>query len=182
MRERTLSRNSGGFTIVELLIVIIVIAVIATITIVAYTGVQNQSIDTKVRNDLVNISKKFELYHMDNGSYPYGTPLNMANYFTVPVSRSSYDLTKDYQLLVCTDSAKPGSTYAVLAVSRAGTRLYVGSATGGVKEYTGATAWLTTAACSSGVLPGPGAGSALGAGYALAGGDTGWRPWITDGD
>ena len=170
----------SGFTIVELLIVIIVIAVIATITIVAYTGVQNQAIDAKVRNDLVNISKKFELYHMDNGSYPYGTPLNMANYFTVPVSQSSYDLSRDYQLLVCTDSAKPGSTYAVLAVSKAGTRLYVGSATGGVKEYTGGTAWLTAAACSSGVLPST--GSALGAGYALAGGDAGWRPWITNAD
>ena len=33
----------GGFTIVELLIVIVVIAILAAITIVAYNGIQNQA-------------------------------------------------------------------------------------------------------------------------------------------
>lgn len=37
------AKNKQGFTIVELLIVVVVIAILATITVVAFTGVQNRA-------------------------------------------------------------------------------------------------------------------------------------------
>jgi general secretion pathway protein G len=60
-----------GFTIVELLIVIVVIGVLAAITIVAYNGIQNRAHDTAIRSDLSTIAKKFEIFATtNNGLYP----------------------------------------------------------------------------------------------------------------
>ena len=46
------ARMKSGFTIVELLIVVVVIAILATITIVAYNGIQNQAKDSALRTSL----------------------------------------------------------------------------------------------------------------------------------
>lgn len=59
-----------GFTIVELLIVIVVIAILAAISIVAYNGIQGRSAFAKVNSDLISMKKLLELYKVDNGSYP----------------------------------------------------------------------------------------------------------------
>ena len=50
-----------GFTIVELLIVIVVIAILAAITIVAYTGIQNQAMESSVKSELTQNVKKIIL-------------------------------------------------------------------------------------------------------------------------
>lgn len=65
------SRNKQkGFTIVELLIVIVVIAILAAISIVAYRGVQQRAARSVVSADLRNAATSFEMYKADNGSYP----------------------------------------------------------------------------------------------------------------
>lgn len=67
---RTTQRKSTGFTIVELLIVIVVIGILAAITIVAYNGVQAKARDSARIAKVKSISKAIELYHADNGRYP----------------------------------------------------------------------------------------------------------------
>jgi prepilin-type N-terminal cleavage/methylation domain-containing protein len=59
-----------GFTIVELLIVIVVIGVLAAIVIVAYTGVTNSAKVSSVKTDLAGMAKKLEVYKATNGAYP----------------------------------------------------------------------------------------------------------------
>jgi len=59
-----------GFTIVELLIVIVVIGILAAITIVAYNGVQMRGRDSVRKSDLVSINKAIKLFYADNGNYP----------------------------------------------------------------------------------------------------------------
>ena len=59
-----------GFTIVELLIVIVVIAILAAITIVAYNGIQQRGRDVQRKSDIATIQKALEMYHIDNGGYP----------------------------------------------------------------------------------------------------------------
>ena len=61
--------KSRGFTIVELLIVIIVIAVLAAISVVAYNGIQQRARDTQRKNDLAQVAKALQLYNVDNGNH-----------------------------------------------------------------------------------------------------------------
>lgn len=66
-------RTRQGFTIVELLIVIVVIGILAAITIVAYNGIQNRAHAATAQSDLANAKKKFLLAQIDNGAYPTTT-------------------------------------------------------------------------------------------------------------
>ena len=69
MRQRV-SQTQRGFTIVELLIVIVVIAILAAISIVAYNGIQNRARDNIRYSDAKAILKAIELYKADKGVYP----------------------------------------------------------------------------------------------------------------
>jgi prepilin-type N-terminal cleavage/methylation domain-containing protein len=62
--------DSRGFTIVELLIVIVVIAILAAITIVAYNGIQQRSHTTSAKTAAENLAKKIEAYNAVNNAYP----------------------------------------------------------------------------------------------------------------
>ncbi len=59
-----------GFTIVELLIVVVVIAILAAITVVAYNGIQQRTRDSARLSAANSIVKALELYYLDNRTYP----------------------------------------------------------------------------------------------------------------
>ena len=65
-----MSRNKGGFTIVELLIVIVVIGILAAITIVAYNGIQQKSKNTALINAASQTLKSIQAYVAQEGAYP----------------------------------------------------------------------------------------------------------------
>lgn len=59
-----------GFTIVELLIVIVVIAVVASITVVAYNGITQRAKDASVQTELGVIDQSMKLFFSENDRYP----------------------------------------------------------------------------------------------------------------
>lgn len=73
------SNKPTGFTIVELLIVIVVIGILASITIVAYGGIQARARDSQRQSDVESITKALELYYLDNGHYPPGSGSTVIN-------------------------------------------------------------------------------------------------------
>lgn len=62
--------KNRGFTIVELLVVIVVIGILAAITIVSYTGISQKATIASIQSDLNNASNIFKLYQVVNSGYP----------------------------------------------------------------------------------------------------------------
>lgn len=67
---RQVGTTSRGFTIVELLIVVVVIAILAAITIVAYNGVTNRAKASAAQTAAENATKKVLIYKVDNSDTP----------------------------------------------------------------------------------------------------------------
>lgn len=67
-------RKRAGFTLVELLIVIVIIAILAAISIVAYRGMQERARDAMRHSDISAITKALQMYKIDHGSYPTQNP------------------------------------------------------------------------------------------------------------
>ena len=65
-----IKNSKTGFTIVELLIVIVVIAILASISIVAYNGIQTRAQNTKNTQAVAAWAKALIFYKADTGSYP----------------------------------------------------------------------------------------------------------------
>lgn len=166
--------NRSGFTIVELLIVIVVIGILAAISIVAYNGIQNRANDTTVRNDLANIGKKFELFKVDHDRFP--TNVDEITELQVKPSKSSYFVGSQHPFNVVTCITSGGADYSIAAVSKSGKKYYVSSVGGTrVREYTGSDPWsnsvLPAAMCTS-TLP-----SSTHISFAEGYGAGAWRPW-----
>ena len=60
-------KKQTGFTIVELLIVIVVIGILAAITIVAYNGIQTRAKDTTRKSDVAAMAKATAIYTIQSG-------------------------------------------------------------------------------------------------------------------
>lgn len=77
--NETMFRNSkSGFTIVELLVVIVVIGILAAISIVSYSGITNRAKVASIQSDLASASKQLKVFYVDNGVYPATISTNCA--------------------------------------------------------------------------------------------------------
>lgn len=59
-------KSTRGFTIVELLIVIVVIAILAAITTIAFNGVQTRARESAATSSLQQVSRAMEVWRVDN--------------------------------------------------------------------------------------------------------------------
>ncbi|AHB41982.1 Type IV pilin PilA [Candidatus Saccharibacteria bacterium RAAC3_TM7_1] len=149
--------RNRGFTIVELLIVIVVIAILASITIVSYNGIQNRAKATSATSTAANVAKKAELANTLAGSYPS----SLANFDAYPESKmtgSGLGLgtptavtgvnTVSYEY--CSAGAALGGarirTWDYNTGALSATYSYIGPATGG----TACTTWAATLALTAG--------------------------------
>ena len=85
----TTTTKSRGFTIVELLIVIVIIAILAAITIVAYNGITARANASSAKSAAGAVIKKMEAFNADEGTGVYPA---------TPAALTGAAATKTYQL------------------------------------------------------------------------------------
>lgn len=76
----SLKKRNQGFTIVELLIVIVVIGILAALVITAYGGIQGKARNSKRSNDINALQTQIEAFYSQNNYYPSLTDLNSATW------------------------------------------------------------------------------------------------------
>jgi len=69
------NNNKAGFTIVELLIVIVVIGILAAITVAAFSNVRQRANQASLKSDLANAVRQMEIAKVNSGTATYSTAL-----------------------------------------------------------------------------------------------------------
>lgn len=87
-----MKKSIKGFTIVELLIVIVVIGILATVTLVAFNGISQKATVSSIQSDLENNSKLLKNYYTEYGSYPIDVLTDANKCPTNPNTDSRYCL------------------------------------------------------------------------------------------
>jgi len=167
------NKQITGFTIVELLIVIVVIGILAAITIVAFNGVQNKANDAAIQSDFANISKKLEVYKTTISTTSQYPPRLTTTDLNVSASKSAYGNNymqtgnvNGYNLLYCV--GVNADSYAVVARSRSGKTFAITN----TKPLYESTTVLTTANVQCGA-------EGIGAGYSAIWGFTEASGWTS---
>lgn len=63
-------RSTAGFTIVELMVVILVIGILSTIVVINYSSYLHDAGETQVKTDLTSAASKLKAAAVDGGVYP----------------------------------------------------------------------------------------------------------------
>lgn len=86
-------KRQTGFTIVELLIVIVVIAILASISVVAFTGIQEKSKVSRANEDLVTLVKAMQIARLNTDKTLMG--VTQSGCTRCSGTQAAYDLTLD---------------------------------------------------------------------------------------
>jgi prepilin-type N-terminal cleavage/methylation domain-containing protein len=78
----SLKKRIQGFTIVELLIVIVVIGILALLVITTYSGIQAKARNSKRSSDVATIQTQLEAFFQNSGYYPSLGDMNDASWLS----------------------------------------------------------------------------------------------------
>lgn len=65
-----MQKNQKGFTIIELLVVIVIIGILVALALPNLFAAQARGRDSDRKNELKNLQQRLETYFNDNGNYP----------------------------------------------------------------------------------------------------------------
>lgn len=159
-------KYSLGFTIVELLIVVVVIAILATVTVVAYNGIKNRATDSSLKSITSQAGKKVLSYaSLNNDQFPpetsYQSDLSLPN--------NSAQATYDYY----TSDDRKSFCISVTDTTKSPKQAYTLTSTGQITQGRCARNLITNPSFESGALWTVNSGG--------LGGATGARSIITEG-
>lgn len=132
-----MKQRAYGFTIVELLIVIVVLAILAAISVVAYSGIQERASNSAVQSDLRNMAGKFQSHLITEGALPRGSSTTsvMPGFDKVPVTKNAYSEAA-FNLYYCRGVVDGHERFAIAATSKSGQN-YKYESSGGLSEFSG---------------------------------------------
>jgi prepilin-type N-terminal cleavage/methylation domain-containing protein len=162
-----------GFTIVELIVIIVVIGILAGIGIVSYNGAQSRAHDVSVQSDLESIAGELEAYRVrandDNPDQEFPRDSTDLATLEIQAAKSSYATTVAYNMIYCIDNAGTDAyqAYSLVAQSKSGTIFMMTQ--DGFKSHALTSSSLTASLCSS-------LGLTLGANGMASPGT--WQSWV----
>ncbi len=113
-----------GFTIVELLIVIVVIGILAALVITTFTGIQQKARDTERTTDIKALHGQVEAFYAQKGYYPSLTDMNDSTWRSTNMKGLDQEALRDpkgaagvYTLV----AAPAANSYAYAVTNAAGT-------------------------------------------------------------
>jgi type II secretion system protein G len=68
--KKQLQRSQAGFTLIEILVVMVIIGILATLSIGSFQTSQQKARDAERKNDLQQIGSSLEAYYNDKHQYP----------------------------------------------------------------------------------------------------------------
>jgi prepilin-type N-terminal cleavage/methylation domain-containing protein len=116
----SLKKRNQGFTIVELLIVIVVIGILALLVITTYSGIQQKARNSKRQTDVKSLQTQLEAFFSENGYYPSRTDMNDSASSTGFVQKQM----KGLDLGALTDPSNPTQSKTLAAAPTAKSYAY----------------------------------------------------------
>lgn len=134
----SLKRKQSGFTIVELLIVIVVIGILAALVVTTFAGIQKKARNTERETDIKAIHGQLEAYFSEKNTYPTLAELNDATWRGTNMKSLDSEALKDPQgtaqtlaaaaaaktysyVVTCDSATPPNCTEYTLTATREGT-------------------------------------------------------------
>lgn len=159
-----------GFTIVELLIVIVIIGILAAISIVAYNGVQNNARESVVKSDLSNTMKQLGIYIAEHDEAPITA--DVLGTINIKPTRSAY-MTSRNNFYYCAN--RTTKEYAIGAITK-DNRHILAKSSSGIQAWPGSGIDMNRI-CQSLDLTGSGDPNAY-ANQGYTKGTNTWSTWI----
>lgn len=196
--SRTLGHRHG-FTIVELLVVIVAIGILAAIIIPTYNGIQGRANDVAVQSDLSNFGKQVTAYEIENGS-TLQTGVSTADFLSSlgwRASKNSYDTSVNFNLAYCQNRTATASNpnwatdangrtnWALVARSKSGSIYYIASGQINPAKYNGSSMNFNEGNICATVISEIGTPGFSGVYHGWSAGDTTtgpWRAWTNGGN
>lgn len=111
----SLKKRNSGFTIVELLIVIVVIGILALLVVTTYSGIQAKARNSKRSSDIATIQTQLEAFFQNSGHYPSLTDMNSASWLSTNMKSldtgALIDPSNPNQSKTLVDSTSPSKQY-----------------------------------------------------------------------
>ena len=120
---RTVDRSESGFTLIELMMVVLIIAILITVLIPTFFGARNRANDRATQSALRNAVTAARAVYVDKADYTDATAVRL-NVEGVPVLFVDGSTAPTDQFTVSIDT--PSTTYAVISgLSKTGTCFYI---------------------------------------------------------
>jgi prepilin-type N-terminal cleavage/methylation domain-containing protein len=150
-------KSKFGFTIVELLVVIVVIGILAAITLVSYNGITQKAIVSGIQSDLTNASQQLKIYYQLYSSYP---TTMVGNCPTAPTADNAYCI-KASTGNTLTYSTNGGTSFALTSTNTSSNVSY------GMNDASSQVALAQPTSCPTGFIPVPGSATYGQAGFCV---------------